>query len=213
LLAADERQQQTQAIVNRLAAHYGGAEPITADVIIQRHHAIQRMLQQRPVAIPFAEKIAKRFDVERVEARRAFPHLMSMIQASALLHQYQRQIDPDGRVVAAEFDYVAARNLCRGPLARLLGGTISGAALRFYDRIVEWAAGTFTTTEAFKRDRVSDRAVRGWLGELCEAGAVEQVEPRKGSRPATWRLTGVDREELAAGDCGLPQTISSFTHP
>ena len=49
------------------------------------------MIQQRPVVIPFAEQIAERFDVERVEARRAFPHLMSMIQASALLHQYQRQ--------------------------------------------------------------------------------------------------------------------------
>jgi hypothetical protein len=212
LLAADERQQQTRAIVNRLAAHYGGAEPITADMIIQRHHALQRMLQQRPVAIPFAEKIAKRFDVERVEARRAFPHLMSMIQASALLHQYQRPIDADGRIVAAEFDYVAARSLCRGPLSRLLGGTISGAALRFYDRITtaEWAAGTFSTGEAARRDRKTPQAIRTWLHELLDAGAVEQTEVGKGSRPATWRLTGMDRSELVAGDCGLPETISEF---
>jgi hypothetical protein len=212
LLAADERQQQTQAIVNRLAAHYGGAEPITTEVIIQRHHAMQRMLQPRPVAIPFAEKIANRFDVERVEARRAFPHLMSMIQASALLHQYQRPIDADGRIVAAEFDYVAARSLCAGPLARLLGGMISGAALRFFDRLTaaEWASGTFSTGEAARRDRKAVQNIRSWLRELADAGAVEQVDVAKGSRPATWRLTGMDRRDLMAGDYGLPETINQF---
>jgi hypothetical protein len=209
LLAADERQKQTAHIVNRLAAGYSGDVGLKVDSIIERHHTLQRMIQQRPVVIPFAEKIAERFDTERVEARRAFPHLMSMIQASALLHQFQRQLDADGRIVALEFDYVAARSLCRGPLGRLLGGTISGAALRFYDRLVDWVAGTFTTAEATRRDKKAVQNVRAWLRELCEAGAVEQIDPPKGSRPATWRMTGIDRAELIAGDCGLPETISS----
>jgi hypothetical protein len=207
LLSADERQQQTAHIVRRLAAGYSGGAISNSDAIIQRHHAAQRMLQQRQVAIPFAERIAETFDVERIEARRAFPHLMSMIQASAVLHQFQRQIDRDGRIIAASFDYELARQLCGGPLARLLGGTISGAALRFYDRLVVWATGSFSTAEAHRRDRKAPQNVRSWLRELCEAGAVEQVDPPKGSRPATWKLTGMDRDELAAGDCGLPETI------
>jgi hypothetical protein len=207
LLTADERQQQTAHVVNRLAAGYSGTATINVDAIVARHHAMQRMIQERPVVIPFAERIAERFDVERVEARRAFPHLMSMIQASALLHQFQRQLDGDGRIVAAADDYELARHLCGGPLARLLGGTISGAALRFYDRIVGWAAGTFSTADAHRRDRKAPQNVRAWLRELVEAGAVEQVDPPKGSRPATWKLTGMDRAELIAGDCGLPETI------
>jgi hypothetical protein len=209
LLSADERQQQTKAVVNRLAAGYSGVATNNVDVIIQRHHAMQRMLHQRPVVIPFAEKLAEMFDVERVEARRAFPHLMSMIQASALLYQFQRQIDGDGRIVADSFDYELARQLCGGPLARLLSGRIADAAIRFYDRLIGWATDRFTTAEAHRRDRKAPQNVRAWLRELADAGAVEQVEPAKGSRPAMWKLTGMDRAGLEKGDCGLPEVIDS----
>ena len=129
---------------------------------------------------------------------------MSMIQASALLHQFQRQIEAEGRIVASVDDYQLARHLVRGPLARLLGGQISEAALRFYDRLAEWWRDEFTTTEAAKRDRKSDQAIRSWLRELVSVGAVEQVDPSRGSKPAVWRVTGIDRNDLLAGDCGLP---------
>jgi hypothetical protein len=168
---------------------------------------MQRMLQKRFVSVPFAEQLADRFPTERVEARRAFPHLMGMIQASALLHQYQRKIDGDGQIVATVGDYGLARMLCRGPLARLLGGRISDATLRYHERLAGWAAGmvSFTTTVAVKHDRVSDRAVRGWLHELAGVGAVEQLTESKGSRPATWKLVETDNRKVAAGDCGLPE--------
>lgn len=204
LLNADERQQQTTHIVNRLAAHYSGATANVVDTTIHRHHALQRMIQSRPVVIQFADQIAERFDCERVEARRAFPHLMSMIQASALLHQFQRQIDADGRIVAAVDDYQLARHLVRGPLARLLGGQISDAAIRFYDRLVAWSRDRFTTAEAYRHDRKSEQAIRGWLRDLAGVGAVEQIEAHKGSRPAVWKVTNIDRDDLVAGDCGLP---------
>ena len=118
-----------------------------------------------------------------------------------------RTIDADGRFVASVDDYQLARHLCRGPLARLLGGRISEAAIRFHDRLVGWAGDKFTSTEAVKRDRKSKQAVAGWLRELADAGALEQVEPGKGSRPAVWKVTSLDRAELLAGDCGLPETI------
>lgn len=204
LLSADERKQQTAHIVNRLADGYIGTATNNVDMIVQRHHAAQRMLQQRIVSIPFAQQIAKGFDCERVEARRAFPHLMSMIQASALLHQFQRQINGDGRIVASVDDYQLARHLMRGPLARLLGGQISDAAIRFYDRLVEWARDKFTTSEAYRHDRKSEQAIRGWLRDLAGVGAIEQIEAHKGSRPAVWKLTNIDRAALVAGDCGLP---------
>jgi len=204
LLSADERTQQTVAVVKRLAATYCDPTAVDIDEVVQRHHAAQRMLGQWPVVVPFAEQIAESFPTDRVEARRAFPHLMGMIQASALLHQYQRTVDGDGRLIADVDDYQLAGHLARGPLARLLGGRISDAALRFYDRLVEWGADKFTTTEAGLQDRKSPQAVRGWLRELCEAGGVEQIEPAKGNRPAHWQLTDIDRETLSAGDCGLP---------
>jgi hypothetical protein len=205
LLAADETTTQTRSVINRLAVGYGTTSGISVAAIVEKHYAAQRMLQQRPVYVPFAERVGEMFPDERVEARRAFPHLMSMIQASALLHQYQRPLDGDGRIVAHPDDYQLARHLCGGPLARLLGGRISDAAIRFHDRLTGWA-NEFTTTEAAKQDRKAQQTVRDWLKELAEAGAVAQVESSKGSRPATWKVTGIDRHELAS-DCGLPLTI------
>jgi hypothetical protein len=206
LLSADEREQQTRIIVNRIAATYARPATATMEMTVQRHHAAQRMIQQRPVSIPFADRIAEGFNCERVEARRAIGHLLSMIEASAVLHQLQRQLDSDGRIVANSFDYELARQLCGGPLARLLGLRITDAALRFYDRLTGWATDLFTTSQAAIRDRKKSQTVRDLLKVLCEAGAVEQVEPGRGSRPATWRLTGMDRGELVS-DCGLPLTI------
>ena len=42
-----------------------------------------------------------------------------MIQASAMLHQFQRPLDDNERIVAKPFDYEPARQLCGGSLARL----------------------------------------------------------------------------------------------
>lgn len=212
LLSADERTTQTNAVVNRLAAGFGGAEGINVDAIVQRHHAVQRTLERRPVVVPFAQQVAERFPTDRVEARRGFPHFMALVQASALLHQFQRKVDGDGRIVASADDYRVARHLARGPLGRLLGGCIAPAAIRYHDRLGGWASGvdSFTTTEAVKRDRASDRAIRGWLHELAGVGAVDQLTEGKGSKPATWKFVGVDRAELEAGDSGLP-TVEEIT--
>ena len=71
--------------------------------------------------MPFAEKLAEAIDHHRVEARRAFPHLLVMMQASALLHQRQRNVDSNGRLLADIGDYQLARHLLVGPMARAVG--------------------------------------------------------------------------------------------
>ena len=102
--------------------------------------------------------------------RRAFPHVLNMIQAVALLHQRQREQDPDGRLIATAEDYQIARHLLLKPMARLLGNGLSEPARRFFDRLQAWASGTFTSAEAKKRERNSKSSVHGWLNELHEAG-------------------------------------------
>ncbi len=164
LVSTDERPEQTRRVVRRLAIGYaGGTDRATSQLIIQRQHALQRTLENLPVVVPYADRLAELIDGNRVELRRAFPHLVSMIQATALLHQRQRGRDADGRLIAMPDDYQVARRLLARPMARLLGGGISDPAQRFYDRLCRWAQGTFTTTEAAsqERGRVGDRAVRG----------------------------------------------------
>jgi hypothetical protein len=198
LLHTDERPKQTRQIVQRLAAGYSGdAGSGDAQRIINRHYALQRMLKPLPIVIPFARRLGELFTSDRVEVRRAFPQLMSMIETSALLHQHQRQVDSDGRLVATADDYQLARHLLAGPMSRLLGGRISESARRFYDRLAGRFAvdQKFTTTEAANSESVSRRAVTGYLVELCDVGAVAQIEAHKGNKPATWKMTAASLDD------------------
>jgi hypothetical protein len=204
MLHTDERSEQTRRVVGRLAEAYrgavGGTDPAR---IILRHHALQRMLRPYPVVVPFADRLGDLFPCERVEARRAFPHLMGMIQAAALLHQRQRPVDDDGRLVAQPVDYHLARYLLLKPLARLLRDGISDPARRFYEALAKrwpYTAGevaSFKTTDAKKLATSSKSAVYGWLADLHDAGAVELVEEGRGRKPATWRLTATPPAEGA----------------
>jgi hypothetical protein len=200
LLTTDEREEQTRRIIDKLAEGYqGGTTQATMGHIVDRHHALQRTLKPFSVVVPYAGRLGELLASDRVEARRAFPHLMSMVQASALLHQRQRQIDSDGRLVAEADDYQIARHLLLKPLGRLLGGRLSDQVRRFYERLREWfpAEETFTTREAARQETASRASVYGWIGELWDAGRLEQVEEGRGRKPAKWRLTaeGLEPEE------------------
>jgi len=206
LLSTDERPEQTERIIHALGERYAGQAGGLRDRIVEKHHTAQRMLQRMSVVIPFAPRLASQFLADRVEARRGFPHLMNMVQAVALLHQFQRQIDPQGRLRATLDDYQVARNLLSGPLGRLLGRQLSEAAARYRDRLSEWAVGmeSFTSTDASKRDKASRRSVQAWLAELNDHGHVELVEPHKGNKPAKWRL--LENDEALLG-WSLPDLI------
>ncbi len=211
LLYTDERQDQTRRIIKRLAAKFSGAQPEgAAERIIERHHALQRILQTFPVVVPFADRLGELVADERVEARRAFPQLVSMIQASALLHQKQRQFDASGRLLALPDDYAIARRLLAKPMERLLGGRLSDPAHRFYERLRQWVQGDehFTSRDAVKQEKASRSSVYGWLGELHDAGLVDQVEAQRGRSPATWTLAAESSGGEAAAS--LPTVESLF---
>jgi hypothetical protein len=215
LVHTDERAEQSRRIVRQLASAYGGTVGTeAAERIILRHHALQRMLKPMPVVVPFAERLGELIPTDRVEVRRAFPHLMSMIHAITLLHQRQRQWDVNGALVATAEDYRIAEYLLRKPMTRLLGGGISDPARRFHERLKDWATGEFTTSEAKRRETFSKSSVSGWLSELHDAGAVELVQAGRGRTPSVWRLTD-SASQIDAGSLPTVETVfpeSARTH-
>jgi hypothetical protein len=191
LLNTDERPDQTKRILTATAAVYSGGAAVDARSVIEKHHALQRMLEPYPVIVPYAARLADAIDHHRVEARRAFPHLLSMIQASALLHQRQRRVDVDGRLLANADDYCLVRHLLGGPMARQLGGRLSEPAARFLERLREWfGTGEFSKPDAKRKETGSKSAVYGWIAELVGAGLVEQVQKQHGNKAGLFRLTG-----------------------
>jgi hypothetical protein len=197
LLQTDEREDQTRRILTATVASRAGNVDIGP--IIRRHHAIQRALEQIQIIIPFADTLAQKFPTARTEARRAFGHMLSVIESSALLHQFQRQRQ-DGKIVASLQDYQLARRLLADPMSRLLGRALSPAAQRFLDRLKPRVAGrdTFTTRDAGKGEPASEQAIRSWLRELSDLDLVEVVEPPHGPKAAVWRMV-LEAESPDAG--------------
>jgi hypothetical protein len=211
MLNTDERAAQTRKIIEQVASGYRGVRS-RGDIgrVIERHHALQRMLEPSEVVIPFADQVGGLLSTERVEVRRAFGQLMSMITASALLHQFQRTRDDQGRVLATEDDYQLARRLMTKPMSRLLGGGISEPAIRFHERLATCGAlnVTFSTTEASKALKVQQRSVTSYLSELCDFGAVDQIEPSRGNKPAKWQLESMT---IGPGCPELPAVSDVFS--
>jgi len=115
----------------------------------------------------------------RLEIRRGAGYILAMIEASALLHQYQRQETGDGELIATTDDYRLARALLSQPLGRLLGRQVSDGAVRFLGRLVEWygVGGEYSIPRRRPRKRTLFRGctagTRIWLAPVWSSGRRE----------------------------------------
>jgi len=158
--------------------------------------------------IPFAERLADLLEVfaDRVECRRAYPQVLALVQASALLHQRQRRTDQDGRLIAEPADYGVAARLLSGPLARTIGESLSDPARRFLDRLlaevddpIDPLSVPFTAKDVRRRLKIGRSTVAGFLSELEDKGFLDPSEAAAGGRgrPAkAWKPTGRDGEDV-----------------
>ncbi len=208
MLSTDERRSQTRTILRRLALHASGKVQSDRPRVQARHHALQRLLERRTIVIPFAERLADLLEVfaDRVECRRAYPQLLALVQASALLHQRQRRTDQDGRLIAEPADYGVAARLLSGPLARTIGESLSDPARRFLDRVlgevddpIDPMPVPFTAKDVRRRLKTARSTVGGFLSELEDKGFLDPAEAAAGGRgrpPRAWKPTGRDGEDV-----------------
>jgi len=102
---------QTRMIVQetgRRAAHGAADVDISAFVAAQRWLATGGVCE---VVVPFGEVLGNLVYAGAVRMRRDFEQLLTLISASALLHQRQRPRDDRGRVVATLQDYATVYDL------------------------------------------------------------------------------------------------------
>ena len=156
----DETDRQTQNILDAVALAAAGQGPTpVSETELAKWRALQDWLRLGPrdVLIPFAPAIAQDTDRRSMRIRRDFPAVLSMIQASALLHRAQRVIDQEGRIIAEMQDYAIA-------LAALDEG------------LEELAHGDTAQIEAVRYavDGALRRAQRAWSRSIM-AGAFREV--------------------------------------
>jgi hypothetical protein len=120
-----ESRDQTSAVMVSLAAHAAGAVPAPPDLAVW--HDLQRWVALGPndAVVPFAQQIATAIQPLMVRFRRDVGSLFTFIKASALLHQAQRQLDAQGRVVATVADYALAYPIFCKVMAQSSGKSVT----------------------------------------------------------------------------------------
>lgn len=187
ILRPDERPEQTRTILSAYGRALSGvAEAAPAD-LGQQLHCLQLLLEPLPVVVPFANELMGLLPDEPIEMRRVAVQIVGAVQASAVLHQFQRERDERGQIIAVAEDYSIARGLLSESLAGSLCGKPAAALRRFVGELKR-LTGELTTKEIAKQLKTSERTTRERLNELHAAGQIEQTQAPRGPTPARWRI-------------------------
>jgi len=107
ILNLDSSQEQTKAIMKRHSEYrQAGIVPEYNSIYTEA----MRHLKRIKVKIPFANLIDKYFPTKSIIMRTHYPRFLDFICASAGFHQFQRQVDGQGYILAEGMDYDIARN-------------------------------------------------------------------------------------------------------
>ena len=159
-----ESQEQTRGVIDSLAARAAGIAGAPADLAVW--HDLQRWIALGPndVLVPFAPLIAAKIPPLMVRFRRDVDALFSFIKASAILHQAQRKVDADGRVIATLADYAVAYPIFSKVLAQTSGQGVPDNVRAVVDLIAARAAP------------IATKAAGGKFARTGAAGASAEVE-------------------------------------
>ena len=189
-LCCDESEDQSRAVLTQLAAEASSPkQKDETESLIALHHTAQRLLKPREVIIPYAADLISAIPCRRPESRRAFGHLLNLIRACALMHQYQRREDDDGRILADVADYEIIREHLTEAIGRGLGVVLSAGA----ENLLEIIEGNFNLGDRFTANDLKEKSGLGKviydrLRELRQHHFVRIAEPGAGSVGAKYEL-------------------------
>jgi hypothetical protein len=156
-------------------------------------HALQGWIEtgNRDVVIPFAADLARLIPPAAVRLRRDFPNVLTLIRSHALLHQANRELDADGRIIAGLADFAAVRDLVADLVAEGVESSVSTTVKETVEAVrnlIETGNVTETTNAAVAQviglDKGSTlRRVRA----AVDLGYLRNLEDRRG-RPARLQL-------------------------
>ena len=195
-IRVSETRSQTTGVLNRLGDRAAGNLEPMPDLSV--FHDLQRWLALGPtdVVVPFAPQLVSQVPPHLVRFRRDIQQLLTFIKASALLHQAQRKLDPDGRVVATLDDYRLAYEVFVPILGQVTGRTVTDGVRAVINLVASRvasavAAGTSGPTGRFARP--AGMAAAGG-GELVissyEVGRELGVDPKTARRHITAAIDG-----------------------
>ncbi len=190
-LTVTESPDQTRAIHEAQRAAYsaeGLVRRSRREQVLALHHNAQRLVDPLPVVIPMAEELD--YPEATTRSRRDHDKYLSLIAASALLHQHQRvrRTTADGAVSYVEAtwaDVELAGRLARGVIIRA-DGELPPATASVLEALFRWAkTSPFTRREAREALSIGDTQLKVHLARLVE---LEYVIVTRRANRVTYQL-------------------------
>jgi hypothetical protein len=179
-LSVTDTQEQTGEILRALAKEEISPPDLKPWVALQEWVEVA----DRRVSIPFANILAEKIPPIAVRLRRDFSAVLNLIRAHAILHQANRDHDPEGRIVATVDDYRVVRELVGELVAEGIDATVSPtvratveAVRTLVDENDDDAVSLGPIAKKLKLDKsAASRRVRTAIGR----GFLKNLEDRKG---------------------------------
>ncbi len=212
LLCCDESENQNKKIIERLATEsQSPMKQQEIESIISLHHTAQRLLKPYNIIIPFANQLINCLPVHRPECRRAFGHLLSLIKAVSLLHQYQRGKTEDGNIIATLDDYEVVRQYLIRPIGRGLGVVLTTGTAGLLEHIQShYELEEPFTAHDLREETGLGKVVYDRMRELRQHGYIKIKEPGAGNiatkycrNPFPTGTAGLELPDLKKNDNGI----------
>lgn len=170
----DESKELTQEILQHQAreAAIGALPP---EDVFKSWHELIRSLKLARVVIPFASQLVPHFPGEQVRSRRDFPKLLGLIEASAFLHQHQRDKEGD-EVIADPKDYLTAKDIFEH--AYSAGPEKAVYELLQTAQVLQAAKAEFTVAHLMERTGWGQTKTYGVLNRTLDLGCMVQGDVR-----------------------------------
>lgn len=173
-LYVDDSESQTGNILRMQARQVETNNPgIENEIKIWR--AAQSLLKGYSVYVPYARELAEAFPKEKIRARRDFPRLLSLIRTHTLLHQFQREKDRNGRLIATVEDFEAILPLAEPVLSQSMKELSPKQEQAIIILRKEFSDREFSIKEAHNvvQELAGYSTLQGWFKQFAVDGIME----------------------------------------
>lgn len=198
----DDSPEQTRRVLRAYAAGKAGTAEKPDPLMIDAIRAVQALLAPAEVSFPFLSEVSERFPAGKVEARRAFVRVVAVAEASAVLHQRQREWQGD-RIIAEPDDLRLAIRVLQPWLDATLGGGIPPTAARVWEAI-RYRVDQFTAAELARELDKPRQTVSRALRYLLDAGAIQAVGEAGRGKPQPFEVVDPNWQPGGVGDLFSP---------
>ena len=174
----DLSEEQTKLILKRKAEfHEKGIRPNYDEKIKDAIFCLRRV----KVKVPFASKLTEVLCTKNIIIRTCFDRFIDYIKFSTAIHQYQRQTDEEGYVIADEQDYEIGRNAFIKTSTNFLNIPLTKTQQKILAVFKEKQQGGWLSVSDLEPfvTFCSDMTLRAELNKLTEMGFLEKDKAEK----------------------------------